>query len=194
MPDAPPPVPDQEFLDRMAEKLVHSLRAANHRIVLAESCTAGLIAATLSRIPGVSDVLVGSAVVYQTETKVAWLGIDRTFVSDKGPVSREVAEAMAVCVLEKTSHATISLSMTGHLGPDAPPELDGVAWCAVSVRGQSTLTRRLTLAPGHTPESSRGRLRSIRQTDALQQAMQWVEQVLTFADGPPESHSSGFAH
>ena len=67
--------------------------------MLAESCTGGLAAATLARIPRVSEALCGSAVVYQVETKAQWLQVSRDLLDHPGPVSREVASAMATEVL-----------------------------------------------------------------------------------------------
>lgn len=118
------------------ESLANTLRAKNCKVVFAESCTAGLIAATLSRMPGVSGFLCGSAVVYQEETKTAWLQIPPTLFGDGAPgvVSQETAEAMALGVLSHTPHADWSASITGHLGPNAPAALDGIAWVALARR------------------------------------------------------------
>jgi PncC family amidohydrolase len=112
------------------------LRSAGRRLVLAESCTAGLVAATLAQIPGISEHLCGSAVVYRAATKSAWLGIDPQLLDDPliGPVSAEVTRAMALAVLERTPEANLSAAVTGHLGPNAPPELDGVVHVAVAER------------------------------------------------------------
>ena len=133
-----------EFNDTLAAELQRELQRTGHRIVFAESCTAGLIAATLGRIPGISEWLAGSAVVYQLTTKTAWLNIDAALLDKPGPVSQVVSEQMAAGVLELTPHATIAASVTGHLGPDAPPELDGIAWSTVVIRtiGQPAIVSR----------------------------------------------------
>ena len=104
-------------------------------LVLAESCTAGLIAATLSRIPGMSRRFAGSFVVYQIDSKTAWLGISAEMIQQHDVVSCVVAVSMATQALERTPHANIAMSITGHLGPDSPPELDGLAWLAIARRG-----------------------------------------------------------
>lgn len=131
-----------------AESLTERLLQARHRIVFAESCTAGLIAATLGKIPGVSAVLVGSAVVYQLATKCEWLNVSPQTLNDVGAVSQEVSEEMARGVLAITPHATIAASITGHLGPNAPEDLDGIAWSTVAVRRGDKIncqSRRLQL-------------------------------------------------
>lgn len=109
------------------------LRDGGDRLVLAESCTAGLVAAELGQIPGISEFLCGSMVVYRTPTKTAWLGISSELLNDPGmgPVSAEVTIALAQAVLEKTPEATIAAAITGHLGPGAPADLDGQVYCAI---------------------------------------------------------------
>lgn len=136
------------FSDEPAAILVSRLLRHSQKIVFAESCTAGLISASLGRIAGVSEALAGSAVVYQLQTKVEWLGVSDAALETPGPVSQIVSEQMARGVLEKTPHATISASVTGHLGPRAPLGLDGIAWSTVAVRGNSGInlqSRRLSL-------------------------------------------------
>lgn len=121
-------------LSAEAERLVDVLVHCNRKVVFAESCTGGLVSATLTRIPGVSSRLCGSAVVYQVETKAQWLGVSRRLLESPGPVSREVAAEMALRVLERTPQADVSASVTGHLGPDAPPEKDGLVYIACALR------------------------------------------------------------
>jgi nicotinamide mononucleotide (NMN) deamidase PncC len=73
-------------------------------------------------------------VTYRDETKTAYLGIEPRILMRHGPVSEMVAREMAERVLEMTPEATIAASITGHLGPDAPPKLDGVIYAAVALR------------------------------------------------------------
>jgi nicotinamide-nucleotide amidase len=124
---------DRDLTD-LAARVFEELRARSLRLVLAESCTAGLGAALLGRIPGVSEFLCGSAVVYQVETKARWLRVSRRLLRDPGPVSREVATAMATGVLTSTPQADISAAITGHLGPGAPAAQDGLVFVAFAVR------------------------------------------------------------
>ena len=127
-------------VDFLAAEVVDLLRQNSAILVLAESCTSGLIAATLGRVPGVSQV-------YQLETKAIWLKINRGLLENPGPVSAEVAAAMAAGVLNQSPHATLALSVTGHLGPDAPAGLDGVAFTAIASRNSEPKWRRLSLLP-----------------------------------------------
>ncbi|MCA9087638.1 MAG: nicotinamide-nucleotide amidohydrolase family protein [Planctomycetaceae bacterium] len=125
--------------NRLCE-LAHELSAllSRHgcRIAFAESCTAGWLSALLSTIPGISQSLCGSAVVYRELTKHSWLDVSAHDLNDPaiGAVSPEVATQMAMGVLEHTPEADLSAAITGHLGPNAPAHQDGVAFIAVARR------------------------------------------------------------
>ncbi len=165
-----------------SEQLTSMLRSKQQRIVFAESCTAGLIAATLGRIPGVSEVLAGSAVVYQLETKTAWLNISAAMLERCGAVSREVSEQMSRGVLATTPHATIAASVTGHLGPDAPAELDGTAWSTVAYRDADQVkceSRKLVLDEPKFENPDGVSLRQMRQQRAADQVMALCIEVLS---------------
>ncbi len=107
-----------------AEQLVQQLERKQLKLVLAESCTGGLVAAELAKVPGVSNWLCGSAVTYRSETKSAWLGIDPAIIDRYTAVSQEVAIQMVEGVLRHTPEADISAAVTGHLGPQAR----GIRW------------------------------------------------------------------
>lgn len=117
-----------------ARRVARLLQQSNHKIVFAESCTAGLVSATLSRIAGISSWHCGGVVPYRNETKTAYLGIDPKVLKKPGPVSELVAREMAERVLSKTPEATIAASITGHLGPNTPPKLDGIVYVAIALR------------------------------------------------------------
>lgn len=159
----------QENLDRLARQIFDAMVRENEIIVLAESCTAGLIAATFARVPGMSGRLAGSFVTYQVDSKVEWLRIPADTIQQHDVVSREVASLMASQALAKTPHATMALSITGHLGPNAPDALDGVAWIAIIRRDSEVVTTRLKLESGSGKDSLQRRLD--RQTDAVFQAL-----------------------
>jgi len=93
----------------------------------------------LTAIPGISDFHCGGVVVYRNETKMAYLGIRPDVLKKPGPVSPDVAELMAVMVLEKTPEADLAVSVTGHLGPNAPATKRGipVAFAAASAASRA---------------------------------------------------------
>lgn len=163
-----------------AVRITELLRRSGRRLVLAESCTGGLVAATLAQVPGISESLCGSAVVYRNATKSAWLGIEPALLDDPriGPVSAEVTRGLALAVLERTPEADLSAAVTGHLGPNAPPDLDGVVYVAVAVRDAPARVvsdeRHVLEAAGDSPDEMRGR----RQQAAAKIVLDAVAAVL----------------
>lgn len=117
-----------------ASRLAEVLNERRLRVVFAESCTAGLVAASLATIPGISEWLCGSAVVYRDDTKARWLGVSAADLKKYSAVSEPVACGMALGSLRETPEATWSASVTGHLGPNAPEGQDGLVYVAVACR------------------------------------------------------------
>ncbi|HMU27567.1 MAG TPA: competence/damage-inducible protein A [Solirubrobacterales bacterium] len=90
---------------------------AGRRLGLAESCSAGLLAARIADVPGSSAYFAGGVVCYSNEAKRDLLGVDQALLDEFGAVSAEVAEAMAVGALERFD-ADVSVAITGIAGPD----------------------------------------------------------------------------
>lgn len=125
-------------------QLVRELSRQGKRIALAESCTGGVVAATLTAVPGASRVLWGSAVVYTVAAKEAMLGLDPTLLRQAGTVSATVTEALAVALLERSS-ADLAAAVTGWAGPDSDgPDPVGTVYLALAEEGGCEL-RRLQL-------------------------------------------------
>ena len=89
---------------------------AGRRMVTAESCTAGLLAARLTDRPGSSEYIAGGVVAYANEAKTALLGVDPGLIAAHGAVSAEVAEAMAAGALLRFG-ADTAVAITGVAGP-----------------------------------------------------------------------------
>jgi len=106
---------DQELVER-AQTLLDLCRTKGLKIAAAESCTGGLLAATLTEIPGSSDVFERGFVTYSNEAKQDMIGVTSATLARHGAVSRETAEAMARGTL---THAPVHLavSITGIAGP-----------------------------------------------------------------------------
>lgn len=100
-----------------AEALLQDLRGRRMRVVTAESCTGGLVAALLTEIAGSSDVMERGFVTYSNDAKHEELDVPRTMLAQHGAVSEPVARAMAAGALAR-SHADVSVSITGIAGPD----------------------------------------------------------------------------
>lgn len=120
---------------RIAARELAQLLSKNgdQKVVFAESCTAGLVSAALATVPGISQYHCGSAVTYRVQTKSDWLTIGKD-LETVGSVADSLTREMAMNVLGKTAEATWSAAITGHLGPGAPDELDGVIFLATAKR------------------------------------------------------------
>ncbi|MBP9854107.1 MAG: CinA family protein [Candidatus Omnitrophica bacterium] len=97
---------------KVAEKLVHRKKT----LVLAESCSGGLLSHRLTNIPGSSQFFLGGVIVYSNESKTKLLKIPSTLIREKGAVSSDVAILMAKNV-RKLFHADYGVSITGIAGP-----------------------------------------------------------------------------
>jgi nicotinamide-nucleotide amidase len=109
-------------LVRRANEIASVLKSKHLTLVTAESCTAGLIAATLSQTKGATDVLAGGFIVYTKEQKIQALGVSKKLLKTHSAVNTKVAAQLARGAL-KRSRANIALSITGVLGPK--PDEDG---------------------------------------------------------------------
>lgn len=98
------------------ERVVGKLKDLNLTIAVAESCTGGMLAATLIDVPGVSEVFLEGLVVYSNEAKKSRLGVAPETIETYGAVSMETAREMVLKLSEQTG-ANVSVSITGIAGP-----------------------------------------------------------------------------
>ena len=100
----------------LARLVLDRARERRWRIVTAESCTGGLVAAALTDVPGSSDVFERGFVTYSNRAKQSLLGVPGDLIADMGAVSEPVARAMAEGALE-AADAHLAVSVTGVAGP-----------------------------------------------------------------------------
>jgi nicotinamide-nucleotide amidase len=132
---------DQELVER-AGTLLDLCRRKGLTIAAAESCTGGLLAATLTEIAGSSDVFERGFVTYSNEAKQAMVGVPSATLASHGAVSRETAEAMASGVLAH-SPVHLAVSITGIAGPGGavPGKPVGLVHFAAASRGGRLIAR-----------------------------------------------------
>lgn len=111
----------EQDLRKAAAHLLDTCRACGLKVATAESCTGGLVAATLIDIPGSSDVFERGFVSYSNPAKETMLSVPRSLLSQYGAVSRQAAEAMAAGALGN-SPAHLVVAITGIAGPDGGSE------------------------------------------------------------------------
>ena len=122
----------------LAKRLITEAASHNITIALAESCTGGLIAGSVTDVSGASKVFLGSAVTYSNEAKIDILGVDPQTINDFGAVSSECAEEMAEGA-RRIFGSDIALSVTGIAGPDGGSEEKpvGTVWFGISQSGKT---------------------------------------------------------
>lgn len=101
----------------LARQVIDACRARDIMIATAESCTGGLIATTLTEIPGSSAVFDRGFVTYSNGAKIEMLGLFPITLKQYGAVSKETAMEMAHGALAR-SEAGLSVACTGIAGPD----------------------------------------------------------------------------
>ncbi len=100
----------------LPEVVLAAARERGLRIALAESCTGGRIAVSLTDVPGASDVFKGGVVAYANAAKAALLGVRDETLDRCGAVSREVVAEMAQGALSRFG-ADVAVAVSGVAGP-----------------------------------------------------------------------------
>ena len=148
-----------------AAALVAELRVRGLTLAVAESLTGGLLVAEFVAVPGVSSVLNGGVVAYNTALKHSVLGVDAGLLEEHGAVHPRVAEQMADRVRGALAvdgrPANVGLSTTGVAGPDwqdgQPP---GTVFLGIAV-GSAVRSVRLQLS------GDRGAIRRATVSESL---------------------------
>lgn len=109
------------------------LRQRGETLAVAESCTGGLLGATITDIPGSSDYFLGGHIVYSNAAKTAFLQVPEELLRRVGAVSREVAELLAQNV-RRAFGATYGIGITGIAGPGGgtPQKPVGTVWIGLA--------------------------------------------------------------
>jgi nicotinamide-nucleotide amidase len=100
----------------LSEATGNALRDHSLTVAVAESCTGGLLANTLTDTPGSSDYMVGGAIAYANRVKVEQLNVDSKIIREQGAVSKPVALQMAKNGAQNLD-ADIGISTTGIARP-----------------------------------------------------------------------------
>ena len=106
--------------DLLEEQVGRELARRGLTLAVMESCTGGLLAHSITQVPGSSEYFLGGIVSYTSEVKAAW-GVNPSIIQEHGVVSPEVARDMARACREAMD-ADVGIGITGVAGPD---ELEG---------------------------------------------------------------------
>ena len=131
--------------DEIETVVIRLLKEKNLMLGVAESCTGGQVAATLTKVPGVSAVFAGGVVSYSNEVKIIALGVRPETLGTFGAVSEPTVSEMAegVRIMLGTD---VGIATSGIAGPDGgtPDKPVGTIWIAVAT-DKGTVTKHLKL-------------------------------------------------
>lgn len=126
-------------VDEPEIEFAKSMRAGGLKVVLAESCTGGLISHRLTNLPGASEYLLAGLTTYANEAKEQLLGVRAETLALYGAVSRETALEMARGARNLFSHRfpkerLLGLAVTGIAGPTggSPEKPVGTVWIGLA--------------------------------------------------------------
>ncbi len=158
---------NRDTLESVVGKL---LSERGETLAVAESCTGGLIASRITRIPGSSSYFDRGVVTYSNQAKIDLLGVSKRCLETHGAVSKATALAMAEGI-RRISKTTYGLSVTGIAGPTggSPHKPVGTVWIGFSCP-QGTVAQCF-LFPGD---------RQLVQDFAATTALDWLRRYLTY--------------
>ena len=112
-------------------------------ISVAESCTSGLIASSLSQIPGSSNSFLGGIICYSDLSKINLLGISPKLINEKSSVSEDVCFEMAQNVRNKFN-SDYSIATTGYAGPTGGTEDNPVGTVFITINSsKGSMTEKI---------------------------------------------------
>ena len=148
----------------LAERLQGVCLGRGCTVALAESCTGGLVAATITEVPGSSGYFLGGVVSYADAAKTALLGVPEATLAAHGAVSAQVAVAMASAA-RTLFGAALAVSITGVAGPDGGSDAKPVGLTYVGLAdAHGTDVRRFTF----------GSDRAGNRESAGREALEWL--------------------
>ncbi len=124
-------------IPELAHRLVEALAGRGLRLITAESCTAGMLGASVAGAPGSSKVLEGSIATYCSDMKCDVLGVDRALIERETPYHPDVAKGMAEGALARVPGGSLALSVTGVAGPGPDQgKPAGLVFIGAALRGE----------------------------------------------------------
>ena len=129
-------------MKKLSLKVVQLLSKKRLKISLAESCTGGLLASSLTSISGSSKIFTLGLITYSNQAKINILKVPKKTIKKYGAVSYETCLSM-VKNLNKISKTNISVSITGVAGPSGGTKQKPVGLVYVGIKkGNKTLVNK----------------------------------------------------
>ena len=115
-PSTAPTSLDSADLQELSSAVATAFSQRGWTLAVAESCTGGLLAASLTNLAGSSQWFERGYVTYSNAAKVSCLDVSPLLIEAEGAVSEAVARAM-VLGAQLSSGVTAAISITGIAGP-----------------------------------------------------------------------------
>ena len=118
--------------------LVRLLTKKKLKLSVAESCTGGMLASSITSISGASKIFNLGLVTYSNQAKIRILRVNKNIIKKYGAVSNECCKAM-VQNLSKISKSKINVSITGIAGPSGGSKEKPVGLVYIGIKKGKTL-------------------------------------------------------
>ncbi len=129
-------------MKKLSQKIIRLLEKKRLKISFAESCTGGLLSATITQISGSSKVFTTGFITYSNQSKINTLKVPKNTIRKYGAVSYETCLSM-VKNLNKISKTNISVSVTGIAGPQGGSKNKPIGLVFIAIKkGNKTLVRK----------------------------------------------------
>ena len=151
----------------LAEQLQGICLGRGLSVALAESCTGGLVAATITDVAGSSGYFLGGVVSYSNDAKASLLDVPQATLDAHGAVSAQVAKAMAAGARARFG-ASLAASITGVAGPDGGSEEKPVGLTYVGLATAAGVEVRRFQFAGD---------RAVNREAAARAALEWLIEV-----------------
>ncbi len=148
--------------EKMENAIVRLMTRRKWTLALAESCTGGLVANTLTDVPGASKIFRGGVVAYSNDAKKRFLGVRARTLERHGAVSEAVAREMAEGARKKFG-VDYAIAVTGIAGPSGGTRANPVGTVFISLTGPSG-----TVVQRHLNPFSRQKFKKATVEQALQ--------------------------
>lgn len=165
----------------LARALGQHALAQHMRLTTAESCTGGLIAATLTDIPGCSQWFERGFVTYTDQAKQDMLSVSAETLKRFGAVSEQTASEMALGALQHST-AHLSVSVSGIAGPDggSVEKPVGLVCFAFAKRAQKKQSPEIIQACSEHFSGNRAQIRSQSVAFALKQLLEYLDKFRSY--------------
>ena len=128
---------------KLSKKLLEVCFKKNAQLLIAESCTGGLLSANITGIAGSSSVFSHGFICYSNESKKKFLNVNETTINTFGAVSYETVEQMLIGLCAQANSKTLAVAISGVAGPSGS-ESKPVGLVFIGVKISSCGTKKIT--------------------------------------------------